>query len=372
MAQTNINIPEEKHQAMKNSFLPVFILFCLFITFFSCSNKPKRSRKPVSAITVVPKSNNYTCGQSVNIRVETKVRDGEIGKIELFYQDSLLKETNLTDFTVEGIKLNTTGSNNISVKATKTDGVNNHRIITIDVFSDIKPKIYSYSILKDYPHNKNFYTQGLIYYDGFLYEGTGEKGKSGIFKTDLVTGKTLQQYMIDEQYFGEGITILNNKIYQLTYRAQTGFIYDIETFEKTDSFKYRSKEGWGLTNDGKYLIMSNGTHELIWLDTDNFTEIKKVEVANDKGFVNFLNELEYINGHIYANVYTTDMIVIIDPVSGKVLSEIDLKGIINMYKKPSDTIDYQNGIAYDIEKDRLFVTGKWWPRLFAIELKSSE
>lgn len=357
---------------MKNSFLPVFLLFCLFISFFSCSNRPHSSRKPVSAITVYPQKNSYIAGQSVNIRVETKVKNGEIDKVELFYKDSLLKETSLPDFTVEGIKLNSTGSNSIRVKATKTDGVNNTRIITLTVFSDIIPKKYSYSIIKDYPHNKNFYTQGLVFYDGHIYEGTGEKGKSGIFKTDMMTGNTLQQNMMDEKYFGEGITILNKKIYQLTYRAQTGFVYDVENFAKLDSFKYRPKEGWGLTNDGKYLIMSNGTNELIWLDPDNFSEIKKVEVANDKGVINYLNELEYINGHIYANVYTTDLIVEIDPENGKVISEIDLKGIINMYKKPSDTIDYQNGIAYDHERGRIFVTGKWWPRLFEIDLKPLE
>jgi glutamine cyclotransferase len=353
---------------MKKSFLPVMVLFCLFISFFSCSNKPKRSRKPVSAITIYPEAKNYIFGQAINIRVETKVRNGEIDKIELFYKDSLIKVTELTDFTIEGIKLNATGANNIRVKATKTDGVDNIRIITLNVISDITPKRYSYSILQDYPHNTNFFTQGLVFYDGYIYEGTGETGKSGIFKVDLMTGKILQEYMINEEYFGEGITILNNKLYQLTYRAQTGFIYDIESFEKKDSFKYRSKEGWGLTNDGQYLIMSNGTHELIWLDPENFSEIKKIEVVNNKGPVNFLNELEYINGHIYANVYTTDLIVIIDSENGKVLSEIDLKGIINMYKKPSDTIDVQNGIAYDDEKNRLFVTGKWWPRLFEIEL----
>lgn len=357
---------------MKRAFLFAFILFCLLITFFSCSNKPKRSRKPVTTITIFPQADNYIYGQSVDIEVETKVKDGEIEKIELFYNDSLLKKTDVNAFTIEDIKLNSTGSGRIKVIATKTDGISDSRFITVDVFSDITPKKFSYSILKDYPHNKNFYTQGLEFYDGYIYEGTGEKGKSGIYKVDLLSGKILQQQMLSEQYFGEGITILNNRIYQLTYRAQTGFIYDFNNFTKIDSFKFKSKEGWGLTNDGKNLIMSNGTNELIWLDTKTFSEIKKIEVANDKGFINYLNELEYINGQIYANVYTSDLIVVIDPATGKILSEIDLKGVINMYKKPTDTIDYLNGIAYDTKKDILFITGKWWPRLFAIELKPLE
>lgn len=357
---------------MKRSFFPILIIISFFIIFFSCSNKPKRSRKPVSSITINPVADNYIAGQTVNVNVETKIKNGELDKIQLFYGDSLIKETNQLIFSAEGIKLKSLGHSTFRVIASKTDGVFNSRTISFDVFSDLTPKKYSYSIIKDYPHNKHFYTQGLEIHQGYLYEGTGEHGKSGLFKQNLFTGKIMNQYMIDEKYFGEGITILDNKLYQLTYRSQTGFIYDLESFEMIDSFRYKSKEGWGLTNDGINLIMSNGTHELIWLDPSNFSEIKRLQVVNDKGIVNYLNELEFIDGSIYANVYTTDLIVIIDPESGKVLSEINLSGIINMYKKPSDTIDYMNGIAYDFEKKKLFITGKWWPWLFEIELISLE
>ncbi|HDR51045.1 MAG TPA: glutaminyl-peptide cyclotransferase, partial [Mariniphaga anaerophila] len=148
--------------------------------------------------------------------------------------------------------------------------------------------------------------------------------------------------------------------------------YQLEDFAVIDSFTFRSQEGWGLTNDGKYLIMSNGTHELIWIDPTDFSEVKNVQVANNRGIINYLNELEYINETIYANVYTTNLIVQIEPETGKVLSEINLDGILNMYTNPSDTIDYLNGIAYDSNLDRFFVTGKWWPRLFQIELVESK
>ncbi len=175
-----------------------------------------------------------------------------------------------------------------------------------------------------------------------------------------------------DKYFGEGITILNNKIYQLTYHAKKGFIYNLNDFSVIDSFNYAMNEGWGLTNDGKYLIMSNGSHILTWLDPNDFSIVKTLQVANNKDIISSLNELEYINGTIYANIWTTEVIVQIDPETGKVLSEINLSGILNMYKKANERVDYMNGIAYDKKNDRLFVTGKWWPRLFEIKLVPSK
>lgn len=357
---------------MKRSIFPLVLVFYLFITFFSCSNKPNRSRKPVSTITINPKAKNYIYGNKIAVTIETKLKNGEIETIQVFYQGKLLKESQELEFTINDVILDKTGRNTINVIASKTDGVSNTRTITFDVVSDIVPKKFSYSTVNDYPHNRKFYTQGLEFFNGYIYEGTGENGASGLFKVNLNTGNTLMQHLLDEKYFGEGITILNDKIYQLTYRAQKGFVYNLNDFAVIDSFTFKSKEGWGLTNDGKYLIMSNGTHELTWLDPSDFSEIKKVQVVNNQGIINYLNELEYINGTIYANVYTTNLIVQIEPETGKVLSEINLEGILNMYTNPSDTIDYLNGIAYDTDGDRLFVTGKWWPRLFEIKLIESK
>jgi glutamine cyclotransferase len=320
----------------------------------------------------LPQAKNYIYGNNVSIRVQTKLRNGEIDNIKLFYQGELLQETSELDFTVSNVKLNNLGRNTLNVTATKTDDVSNSRSTTFNVVSDITPKKYTYTTLKDYPHNRKFYTQGLEFFNGFIYEGTGENGSSGLFKVNLNTGNTISEHLLDDKYFGEGITILNDKIYQLTYRAQKGFVYNLSDFAVIDSFTYKSKEGWGLTNDGNYLIMGNGTHELTWLDPSDFSEVRKVQVANNKGIINYLNELEYINGTIYANVYTTNLIVQIEPETGKVISEINLEGILKMYTNPSDTIDYLNGIAYDAEGERFFVTGKWWPRLFEIELVESE
>ena len=357
---------------MKRTFFPAALIICLFVTFISCSNKPKRSRKPVSSITIEPGARNYIFGNTVTVNVKTKVRNGEIDNIKLYYEGKLIKESSELEFKAENVKLNSVGRNTFRAVAVKTDSVSNSRTISLNVISDIQPKQYTYKTVNNYPHNTDFYTQGLEIYNGFLYEGTGENGKSGLYKINFTTGKVLQEYMLDEKYFGEGITILNDKIYQLTYRARKGFVYNLDDFARIDSFQFKSQQGWGLTNDGEYLIMSNGTHEITWLDTENFTEVKRIQVANNRGIINNLNELELINGNLFANVYTTNLIIEIDPETGKVLSEINMDGILSLYQNPEEKIDYMNGIAWDSKKERLFVTGKWWPRIFEIELVPSE
>lgn len=353
---------------MSRAAFPLLLLCCLFVTSFSCSNQSKKSRKPVSSITIIPAKKNYAFGEKVSVNIQTKVKNGEIKTIQLFYNNQLLSNSKELDFTVVDFELNAIGVSNFRVEAVKTDDVSNSRSQSFTVVSDNVPEKYSYKTVNTFPHSRTYYTQGLEFHNGFLYEGTGENGASGIYKLKLETGNELQKKMLPEQYFGEGITILNDKIYQLTYRAQKGFVYNLSDFALIDSFQYQSKEGWGLTNDGTNLIMSDGTQFLTWLNTDDFSVVKRLQVANNKGIINYLNELEYIDGILYANVYTTDLIVQIDPETGKVLGEINLTGLINMYKNSTDKIDYLNGIAYDKKSDRLFVTGKLWPRLFEIEL----
>lgn len=357
---------------MKRTAFPFVLIFCFFITFISCSNTPKRSRKPVSTITVQPKKSKYVLGDKISVNVTTKVKNGEIEKIQLYYKNELLKETKELNFSVEGVDISTLGNSNFRVESVKTDGVKNTRTQTIQSISDIETKIYNYKVKNKYPHSKNNYTQGLEYYNGVLYEGTGEYKQSGLYKVNLTSGKILQSHQLDDKYFGEGITILNDKIYQLTYRAQKGFVYNLDDFAVIDSFQIKAKEGWGLTNDGTNLIMSDGSHILTWLDPNDFSIVKTLQVANNKDIIYYLNELEYIDGIIYANIYTTEIIVQIDAKTGKILAEINCKGIIDMYKNGIDTINYMNGIAFDAKNERLFVTGKLWPQLFEIELVPSE
>jgi len=353
---------------MKRNLFPIVLIFSLFVIIFSCSNKStKRPRKPVSTVTIQPNKNQFVYGDRVTVNVKTKLRDGELKNVQVYFQNKLIKESTELEFKINDVQLDALGLTNLTVNAEKTDGLKNTRTKGLTVLSDIKPKQLTYQVINNYPHLKTSYTQGLEYYKGYLYEGTGENGHSKLLKIDIKTGKSLQSFDMDDKYFGEGITILNEKVYQITYHAQKGFIYDLETFAVIDSFIYKSEQGWGLTNDGTNLIMSDGTNVLTWVNPADFSIIKTVQVANDRGTMNVLNELEYIDGIIYANIYTTDYIVKIDASTGKVLEEINMKGLINMYHKSEDRIDVLNGIAYDKENDRIFVTGKLFPRLFEVK-----
>lgn len=242
----------------------------------------------------------------------------------------------------------------------------------IYIMADTAPEIYSYKVINTYPHDKGAYTQGLEYYNGFLYEGTGRKGQSSIRKVELKTGKIVQQKDLDEKYFGEGITILNNKIYQLTWQAGIGLVYDLETFEKQQEFKYtKSREGWGLTNNGKQLIKTDGTERIWFLNAETLIEESYIEAYTNKQKVEKLNELEYINGKIYANRWQLNSILIINPKSGKIEGVANLNSLKDLIKKEQsleENDDVLNGIAFDKENNRLFVTGKHWSKLYEIEL----
>ncbi len=229
--------------------------------------------------------------------------------------------------------------------------------------------VYSYCIVNIFPHDRGAFTEGLVYEEGVLYEGTGEYGRSTLRRVELETGRVLQLYALPPQYFGEGITIWGQKIIQLTWKNREGFVYDKIGLELFDLFRY-STEGWGITHDGTRLIMSDGTSTLYFWDPETLTEIGQVQVHDDHGPVVRLNELEYVRGQVYANVWLTDRIAIIDPQTGQVTGWADLTGLLH----PDDyghQVDVLNGIAYDAEGDRLFVTGKWWSRLFEIKLIES-
>jgi len=226
---------------------------------------------------------------------------------------------------------------------------------------------YTYEIVNAYPHDPNAFTQGLIYEGGILYEGTGLNGKSTLRETDLETGQIVRELKLADSYFGEGITIFDDRLYQLTWRDGTGFIYNKDNFELLDTWNYTT-EGWGITHDGQKLIMSDGTNVLHFLDPDSLVEIGRVEVTDSQQRpVYLLNELEYVNGEILANVWRTQVIVRINPDTGDVIGWINLEGLLDLTAVTQEW-DVLNGIAYDEENDRLFVTGKWWPELYEIDL----
>ncbi len=229
---------------------------------------------------------------------------------------------------------------------------------------------YTYKVVNTYPHDRDAFTQGLAFENGVLYEGTGLRGHSTLRRVELETGDILQIRELPAQFFGEGVTIYGNKIIQLTWQSNVGFVYDKESFELLQEFNYPT-EGWGITHDGKRLIMSDGTATLHFLDPETFEEIGGIEVLDRGSPVTRLNELEYVQGEIYANVWQTDLIARIAPLTGQVTAWIDLKGLLGPEDR-SEPVDVLNGIAYDAENDRLFVTGKLWPKLFEIELASLE
>ncbi len=228
--------------------------------------------------------------------------------------------------------------------------------------------VYGYTVVDIFPHDPNAWTQGLQYVDGFLYEGTGRKGQSSLRRVELETGAVLQQHDLDAAFYGEGILVLGDRIYQITWQEQTAFVYDRETFEELERFAYPT-EGWGLTaDDAGRIILSDGSDTLYFRDPTTFEEVGRLSVRYQGQPVLMLNELEFIDGEIWANVWQTDTIVRIDPASGDVVGFVDLTGLLanTTVMQPADVL---NGIAYDAAGDRLFVTGKLWPAVFEIDIQ---
>ena len=224
--------------------------------------------------------------------------------------------------------------------------------------------LYTATVINTYPHDPNAFTQGLVFVDGELFEGTGRNGQSSLRKVALESGEILQRSNLNARYFGEGITILNGKVYQLTWQTQLGFVYDLASFKVEKTF-FLPGEGWGITHDGTQLIVSDGTAFLRMLDPATLQEVSRVEVKLDGLPLDRLNELEYINGEVWANVWYTDAIMRIDPVTGTVTGRVDLSSI-NQQRATDDVL---NGIAWDEKSDRLFVTGKLWSQLYEIKVE---
>ncbi len=226
---------------------------------------------------------------------------------------------------------------------------------------------YTFDIVNVWPHDVKAFTQGLIFHNNSLFESTGQYGDSSIRRVDLQTGRVLKKTDVPAQYFAEGITLLQGKVFQLTWTTRRGFIYDPNTFQKEGEFTYGG-EGWGLTTDGESLIMSDGTNQIRFLSPSTYEIKRTVEVSDNDQPLRDLNELEYVKGEIFANVWHSDRIARINPQTGKVLGWIDLKGLLAVTEHSSPEA-VLNGIAYDEAGDRLFVTGKLWPKLFEIRLK---
>lgn len=337
-----------------------FALALSIVTITSCSQPEYKFKLNTPKKTIL--------GQKATIKFE-QLKGDKIDSVQLFINKKRINkdETSLTINTSNfGV-----GKHLVTALAfypKKSEKINS----SIEVVAKNAPTIYSYKIINTYPHDKGAYTQGLEYKNGFLYETTGRKGESTLRKVNLETGEILQKVALDKRFFGEGMTIFNNKIYWLTWQARKGFIYDLETFKQLGEFNYNhSNEGWGLTHNDNELIKSDGTNKIWFLNSNNQSEKRNIQVYTNKYSIDNLNEIELISGKIYANKWQQNSIVIINPTNGIVEGVANLNGLRDIVAKDQElerSDDVLNGIAYDKENNRLFVTGKHWGKLFEIKL----
>ncbi len=352
----------------------IIYLVITLAVFASCKHDDRKTQQTNTVkynkisinINFQPQKRVVKRGDTLIVNV---VAGKDVDSVKLFVNDSLVltEKTNSIVYTLRTSDFKTLGRKNIRAVAYK-DGQYATKVKTVTVLSDFSPKQMTYKIIKIYPHDRNAYTQGLVYEDGILYESTGLETLSSLRKVKLETGEVIQSIVLPSDVFGEGLTIWKDRLIQLTWRSHIGYVYDKKTLQKLGEFGY-STEGWGLTTDGKYLIMSDGTNVLTFLDPETFAPVKTIEVYDDKKPRTLLNELEYIDGKIYANVYTKDFIAVINPNTGAVEAYIDMTGLLKPTDKDRNT-DVLNGIAYDRATGRIFVTGKNWPKLFSVKFVS--
>ena len=350
---------------LKISIRIIFILFTIFL-IQSCKEENADSDKAVVEFSF---SDNLSTVFGETVPLKIQILDKNITKLELIFDDSVFKtwsnpQADLT-FNLD-LKGYGVGAKSIRLVAQLSDDSEQVDQRIVRIVSDVSPESKTARIVNSFPHNSTSFTQGLEFHDNILFESTGDPNRTAatmVAQVELETGKIINKNGLDASYFGEGITIMDGILYQLTWTQQKCFIYDAKTLEiKPKQFTYTG-EGWGLTNDGKYLIMSDGTERLVFRDPKNFQVVKSIEVYDNVGPRSKLNELEYINGKIYANVWMLDMILEIDPETGKVLSEIDLASSAALGRSGGDVL---NGIAHNPSNNKIYVTGKYWSKLFEV------
>ena len=342
-------------------------LIILSAYLFSCGSDPEDSESSYS-LNIAENKTEFKLGESIQAQVE-----GEKDSVIYFLGEQRLAKTigqESLNYTFKDEKL---GKWNLTARIFKNEAsVEMPKEITL--FNDTAPVTYTYEIINKYPHATDAYTQGLEFYNDELYESTGHYGSSSLRKVDLETGEVLQKIDISPEFFAEGITILNDKIYQLTWKEGKGFIYDVETFEKTGEFEYNmSEQGWGLANDGNTIYKSDGTEKIWFLDPSSplVPEEDFIQTVTHRTVATQLNELEWVNGKIYANTYQKDGVAIINPENGAIEGLINFSGLRDQLGNTQDldpVNDVLNGIAYDPKNEKLYVTGKDWDTLFEVKI----
>ena len=332
---------------------------------------PADGPKFVKSIQIVTPLKGDTCQFNQKIKITyANLKRFPVDSAQLFFNNKLIVTLDSTtrefEFTLPADKC---GTNTIKIFAFHPDNRQGSATQSLILKPDKAPRRLSYDLVQTYSHASDASTQGLVYHKGFIYEGTGIRGKSTLRKIDLENNKILSTLSLKSEYFGEGVTIYNDKIYQITWTSRKGFVYNIDTFSEETTFDYTT-QGWGITTMDDRLVMSDGTHLLYHLNPGNFNKIKTVEVYDHNGPVEQLNELEYINGYIWANVWLTDRIVVIHPESGVVVEELYLPNMLTPAEKAKIDLkeDVLNGIAYNPGKGTIYVTGKHWPKMFELKI----
>ncbi|WP_299254352.1 glutaminyl-peptide cyclotransferase [uncultured Lacinutrix sp.] len=338
-----------------NVFKHLFIII-LAITLFNCGDSSAKKNFSISTNTT---NKTIALGEELIVTIQNP-KNIEIESVTYSLDNKEISETTkLTDFKL--------GSHDI-IATIKYDGEIETARQNVSIVNSVAPKVFGYEIINTYPHDITSYTQGLEFFNGELYESTGQKGESKLRKVNYKTGEVLKNVDLADNYFGEGLTVLNNNIYQLTWLSGKGFVYNVDTFERTSTFKFgKSQEGWGICNDGKMLYKSDGTEKIWHLNPETLVEDGNIQVYTNKGKIGKLNELEWINGKIYANIYQKNGVVIINPENGATEAVIDFSPLKERVTKHKG-LDVLNGIAYNPETQTIFVTGKRWDKLFEVKI----
>jgi len=318
---------------------------------------------------VLPEQNTgFKLHQPVKVALELENSNKVPDSVHVSYDGKIVKTlvSGPWEYSIPGEYTIATGRKSIKISAFRGGKAQNPVTRFMIIYSDVVPVRYGYKVVNSFPHDRKAFTQGLVYDNGKLYESTGQETESSLREVDLQTGKVIRQLNLESSLFGEGISILNERIYHVTWRSKVGFVYDRSTFKLINKIYYQT-EGWGLTTIDNKLIMSDGTNVLGFYEPESFTSVSRIEVYDNEKKIDSLNELEYINGEIWANIWMSDLIARIDPLSGKVNGYVDLKGLLPESEKTGET-NVLNGIAYDRKARRIFVTGKNWPRLYEIAI----
>ena len=341
---------------MNSLRLSIFLFLVALLS--SCGNKSDL-KSPNFELQTNNSGNKFSLGDTIELQLNNK-KNKTITSVDYYLDGTPIKASH----PLTNLKM---GVHTITAEVRSEDEVeevSGEIILT----NNEKPKVFGYEIINEYPHDITSYTQGLEFYNDTLYESTGQYGESKLRKLDYKTGEIIKNLDLADQYFGEGITILNDKIYQLTWQSKVGFIYDINTFEKLRTFEYgESKEGWGLANDGQYLYKSDGTEAIYTLNPNELNELSKIEVYTNNGKIASLNELEWISGKLYANIYQRNGVAIIDPLTGAVEGVVDFSPLKEQVTQHA-SLDVLNGIAYNPRTQTIFVTGKRWDKLFEVKI----